>query len=90
MGLQNADILSIKRSISSVNWKRTIRHTNPNNGVPYCIENICSNFCPHEVTCRHKDTPPPPPPWMSSETKTKNERGIRYFVKMIRNFEMKN
>ena len=30
---KNADKISIKRSLSSVNWERSIRHRNPNNQV---------------------------------------------------------
>ena len=65
---KNADNISIRRGLSSVNWVRGIQHRNSNNQVEFltnCIYNTFSNFCPHKIVkCYHKDAP-----WMTNEIK---------------------
>ena len=81
---KNADKISIKRSLSSVNWERSIRHRNPNNQVEFltnCIVNTFSNVCPSKVvTCRYKDAP-----WMTCEIKFKLKEKTKIYKKYVKN-----
>ena len=81
---KNADEISIRRCLLSVNWKRTTQYRNPNNQVEFltkCIENTFFNFCPHKVvTCRHKDAP-----WMTSEIKQKLKEKTKIYKKYVIN-----
>ena len=81
---KNVDVTSIRNSLLSINWERTIRQKNVNNQVEFLtdsIENICSNYCPHRiVVCRHKDAP-----WMTNEIKCK----LKEKTKIYRNFVKK-
>ena len=71
---KNFDSISIRHSLSPVNWARFILYRNPNNQAEFlsnCIKNTFSNHCPSKVfTCHHKDAPR----WMTSEKKTKAQR----------------
>ena len=64
---KNADIHSIRKSLSTVNWQRNILQRNPNNQVDFFTETILNifNFCPNKtITCRFKDKP-----WITNEIK---------------------
>ena len=56
---KNADVVSIRRSLLSINWERCIQNRNSNSQVEFLtssIINIFSAFCPNRVvTCRYKD-----------------------------------
>ena len=81
---KNADVTNIRRSLSSVNWERSIRHKNVNNQVEFLtnsIESVFSNFCPNRIIeCRHKDTP-----WMTNEIKQKLKEKTKIYRKFIKN-----
>ena len=81
---KNADSISIRHSLSSVNWARCILHRNPNNQAEFlsnCIKNTFSNHCPSKVvSCHHKDAP-----WMSSEIKNKLKEKTKIYKKYVKN-----
>ena len=81
---KNADPISIRHSLSSVNWARCILHRNPNNQAEFlsnCIKNIFSNHCPNKVvSCHHKDAP-----WMTSEIKNKLKEKTKIYKKYVKN-----
>ena len=81
---KNADITSIKQSLSLVNWQRCIHHRNSNNQAEFLtnyIKNVFSNFCPYKtVTCHHKDAP-----WMTREIKQKLKEKTNIYRKFVRN-----
>ena len=73
--------MNIRRSLSSVNWERSILYKNPNNQVEFLtnsIANIFSNFCPPKsVTCSHKHVP-----WVTSEIKEKLKEKTKIYKKV--------
>ena len=81
---KNADVTNIRRSLSSINWERTIKHKNVNNQVEFLtssIENIFSNFCPHQVVeCCHKHVP-----WITNEIKNKLKEKTKIYRKFVKN-----
>ena len=81
---KNADVTSIRRSLTSINWVRCNQHRNPNNQVEFltdCILNSFSNFCPNRIiTCRHKDAP-----WMTNEIKLKLKEKTNIYKKYVKN-----
>ena len=81
---ENADVTSIRNSLLSINWERTIRQKNVNNQVEFPtnnIENIFSNYCPHRtVECRHKDAP-----WMANEIKCKLKEKTKIYRNFVKN-----
>ena len=83
---KNADSISIRHSLSSVNWARCILHRNPNNQAEFLsnsIKNTLSNHCPSKVvTCHHKDVP-----WMTIEIKYKLKEMLKItMIFVISNF----
>ena len=54
---KNADVKSIRRSLSSIEWVRCIQQRNTNNQVVFlfkCISNVFSNFCLNRIIrCCH-------------------------------------
>ena len=81
---KNADSISVRHSLSSVNWARCILHRNPNNQAEFlinCIKNVFCNHCPSKVvTCHHKDAP-----WMTSEIKNKLKAKTKIYKKYVKN-----
>ena len=84
MDYKNADSISIRRSLSSVNWIRGIQHRNSNNQVEFlinCIYNTFSNFCPQKIViCYHKDAP-----WRTNEIKQKLKEKKKIYKKYVKN-----
>ena len=68
LNAEKLNLISIKKSLSPINWHNALKDLNVNDQVEYltsCILNVFSNFVPNKtITCREKD-----PPWMTDEVK---------------------
>ena len=63
-----ANINCIQRSLSQIDWKKSMANLNVNDQVNFltdCVINIFTNYVPNKIIiCKDKD-----PPWINSEIK---------------------